>query len=45
MTNVQLVDKPALDIEGAFARLKSVVNHTPLQFNANYPESISAGFI
>ena len=31
----QILDKPALDIEGAFARLKSVVNHTPLQFNAN----------
>jgi threonine dehydratase len=35
MTNDQLVDKPALDIQGAFERLKPVVNHTPLQFNAN----------
>ncbi|MEY4279439.1 MAG: threonine ammonia-lyase [Bacteroidota bacterium] len=35
MSNDQLLSKPALDIEGAFARLKSVVNHTPLQFNAN----------
>ena len=33
--NQQLVDKPALDIQGAYARLKPVVNHTPLQFNAN----------
>ncbi len=31
----QVVNKPALDIQGAYARLKSVVNHTPLQFNAN----------
>ena len=31
----QLVDKPALDIQGAYARLKPVVNHTPLQLNAN----------
>jgi len=35
MSDVQLVDKPALDIQGAFARLKPVVSHTPLQFNAN----------
>ncbi len=35
MTNDQLVDKPALDIEGAAIRLKPVVNHTPLQYNAN----------
>ena len=35
MSEVKLVDKPALDIQGAYARLKSVVNHTPLQFNAN----------
>ena len=35
MSDDQLVSKPALDIEGAFARLKPVVNHTPLQFNAN----------
>jgi threonine dehydratase len=31
----QVVNKPALDIQGAYARLKSVVTHTPLQFNAN----------
>jgi threonine dehydratase len=35
MSEVKLVDKPALDIQGAYARLKSVVNHTPLQYNAN----------
>jgi threonine dehydratase len=35
MTDHKLVDKPALDIEGAAIRLKEVVNHTPLQFNAN----------
>jgi threonine dehydratase len=35
MSEVKLVDKPALDIEGAAKRLKSVVNHTPLQFNHN----------
>jgi len=35
MSDDQLVSKPALDIEGAYARLKPVVNHTPLQFNAN----------
>ena len=35
MSDVKLVDVPALDIEGAVARLKPVVNHTPLQFNAN----------
>ena len=35
MSEVKLVDKPALDIQGACARLKPVVNHTPLQFNAN----------
>ena len=35
MSEVKLVDKPALDIQGAYARLKPVVNHTPLQFNAN----------
>jgi threonine dehydratase len=28
-------NKPTLDIEGAAKRLKAVVNHTPLQFNAN----------
>ena len=35
MSDDQLVSKPALDIQGAFERLKPVVNHTPLQFNAN----------
>ncbi len=35
MSEVKLVDKPALDILGAYARLKPVVNHTPLQLNAN----------
>ena len=35
MSEVKLVDKPALDIQGAYARLKPVVNHTPLQLNAN----------
>lgn len=35
MRNDELLDKPALDIEGAFLRLKEVVNHTPLQYNAN----------
>ena len=35
MSDIKLVDKPALDIEGAVQRLKPVVNHTPLQFNAN----------
>ncbi|MEK0422970.1 MAG: threonine ammonia-lyase [Bacteroidota bacterium] len=31
----KLVDKPALDIEGAAIRLKPVVKHTPLLYNAN----------
>lgn len=35
MSEVKLVNKPALDIQGAYARLKSVVHHTPLQLNAN----------
>ena len=35
MSDIKLVDKPALNIEGAVQRLKPVVNHTPLQFNAN----------
>ena len=35
MSNDQLLNKPALDIEGAAIRLKEVVNHTPLQYNAN----------
>jgi len=35
MSEVKKIDKPALDIEGAAKRLKSVVNHTPLQYNAN----------
>jgi threonine dehydratase len=35
MSEVKKINKPALDIESAYARLKPVVNHTPLQFNAN----------
>jgi threonine dehydratase len=35
MNDTQFVDYPALDIEGATQRLKSVVTHTPLQLNAN----------
>ena len=35
MSDDQLVSKPALDIEGAAIRLKPVVTHTPLQYNAN----------
>ena len=35
MSEVKKINKPALDIEGAAIRLKSVVNHTPLQYNAN----------
>jgi threonine dehydratase len=35
MSEVKLVDKPALNIQGAYARLKPVVHHTPLQMNAN----------
>jgi len=35
MSKDPLLDKPALDIEGAAIRLKEVVNHTPLQYNAN----------
>ena len=35
MSDDQLISKPALDIEGAAIRLKPVVTHTPLQFNAN----------
>ncbi len=35
MSKDPLLDKPALDIEGAALRLKEVVNHTPLQYNAN----------
>lgn len=35
MNDDQKTNNPALDILGAVARLKSVVNHTPLQFNAN----------
>jgi len=31
----QTINKPALDIQGAVIRLKPVVNHTPLQYNAN----------
>lgn len=35
MSETKFVIDPALDIEGAMQRLKSVVSHTPLQFNAN----------
>jgi len=35
MSEVKHINKPALDIEGAAKRLKSVVSHTPLQYNAN----------
>ena len=35
MSEAQFVIDPALDIEGAMQRLKSVVTHTPLQYNAN----------
>jgi len=35
MSDVKHINKPALDIEGAVKRLKSVVSHTPLQYNAN----------
>ena len=35
MNETTFVEQPALDIEGATQRLKSVVTHTPLQLNAN----------
>ncbi len=35
MSEAKFVIDPALDIEGAMQRLKSVVTHTPLQYNAN----------
>ena len=35
MSEAKFVMDPALDIEGAMQRLKSVVTHTPLQYNAN----------
>ncbi len=35
MSETKFVIDPALDIEGAMQRLKSVVTHTPLQYNAN----------
>jgi threonine dehydratase len=35
MSEAKSLEKPVLDIEGAVVRLKSVVNHTPLQYNAN----------
>jgi len=35
MSEVNKINQPALDIEGAAKRLKSVVHHTPLQYNAN----------
>ena len=35
MSEAKKLNKPTLDIEAAVKRLKSVVTHTPLQFNAN----------
>ena len=35
MNETKFVQDPALDIDGAMQRLKSVVTHTPLEFNAN----------
>jgi len=35
MSEANKMNQPVLDIEGAAKRLKSVVNHTPLQYNAN----------
>ena len=35
MSEAKKINKPKLDIEAAVKRLKSVVTHTPLQFNAN----------
>lgn len=35
MSEEKFVINPALDIEGAMQRLKPVVTHTPLQYNAN----------
>ena len=35
MNETTFVENPAIDIEGATQRLKSVVTHTPLQLNAN----------
>ena len=35
MSEAKNINKPVLDIAGAAERLKSVVTHTPLQFNAN----------
>jgi len=35
MSEAKNINKPVLDIAGAVARLKSVVTHTPLQYNAN----------
>jgi threonine dehydratase len=35
MSEANKINQPALDIEGAAKRLKSVVHHTPLQYNAN----------
>jgi threonine dehydratase len=35
MSEVKKINKPTLDIEAAVKRLKPVVTHTPLQFNAN----------
>jgi threonine dehydratase len=35
MNEANKMNQPVLDIEGAAKRLKSVVHHTPLQYNAN----------
>ena len=35
MSEAKKINRPTLDIEAAVKRLKSVVTHTPLQFNAN----------
>ena len=35
MSEAKKINKPTLNIEAAVKRLKSVVTHTPLQFNAN----------
>lgn len=35
MTEEEKINLPALDIDGAIKRLKTVVTHTPLQLNAN----------
>ena len=35
MSEAKKINRPTLNIEAAVKRLKSVVTHTPLQFNAN----------